>query len=129
MDKTQPLLLIVEDDSSTRFILTRILGQSGWRVLAVPTVAEGIDLLEAKPACVLVDLQLSDGRGEALLSRIREDGGTSRVVVCTAVRDKSRLEGLGPLRPDAIIHKPIELKELLEACTAGDPQPARTVPS
>ena len=118
METTQPLLLIVEDDSSTRYILARILGQQGWRVLAVPTVAEGIDLLDAKPACVLVDLQLSDGRGEALLSRIREDDRPSRVVVCTAVRDKDRLESLGPFRPDAIIHKPIELKELLEACTA-----------
>src|SRR3954464_13517487 len=118
MDTTQPLLLIVEDDSSTRYILTRILGQQGWRVMAVPTVAEGIGLLDSKPECVLVDLQLSDGRGEALLSRIREDGGNSRVVVCTAVRDKGRLEGPHPFPPDGIIHKPIELKELLEACSA-----------
>src|SRR5215213_5025920 len=90
MDNAPPLLLIVEDDSSTRYILTRILEQQGWKVVAVPTVAEGLGLLDAKPACVVVDLQLADGRGESLLRRIREDSRASRVVICTAVRDRSR---------------------------------------
>ena len=67
---------------------------------------------------MLVDLQLSDGRGEDLLHRIREGGHSGRVVICTAVRDKDRIEGLSSYQPDAIIHKPIEMSELLEACSA-----------
>jgi DNA-binding response OmpR family regulator len=118
MDNAPPLLLIVEDDLSTRYILTRILGQSGWTVRAVPTLAEGLALLDTKPDCVVVDLQLSDGLGEAVVRRIREQGLVSRVVVCTAVRDAGRLEGLSELRPDAVIHKPIEMSELLQACSA-----------
>src|SRR3954453_8381696 len=118
MDNEQPLLLVIEDDSSTRYILGRILGQSGWRVVAVPTVTEGFELLGAEPACVIVDLQLSDGRGEDLLRRIREEGYSGRVVICTAIRDKNRLEELSTFHPDAIIHKPIEMRELIDACSA-----------
>jgi DNA-binding response OmpR family regulator len=119
MDNALPLLLVVEDDSSTRYILTRILGQSGWRVVAVPTIAEGVQLLEARPACVLVDLQLSDGRGEVLLGQIREQGQSGRVVICTAIRDKDRIDELSTLRPDAIIYKPIEMHELIAACSVA----------
>ena len=46
METTLPLLLIVEDDSSTRYILARIMGQKGWRVLAVPTVAGGMNAIQ-----------------------------------------------------------------------------------
>jgi DNA-binding response OmpR family regulator len=113
----QPLLLIVEDDLSTRYILSKILVGQGWNVFAVPTLAEGLNLLDLKPVCVIVDLLLSDGHGEALLRHIREEGIESHVVVCTAVRNEERLEAVRTLHPAAIIHKPIEWKELLQACT------------
>lgn len=116
MNNPLPLLLVVEDDLSTRYILSKILVGQGWKVYAVPTLAEGLDRLELKPSCVLVDLQLSDGGGEDLLRHIRDEGIESHVVVCTAVRNEDRLEAVRTLKPDAIIHKPIELKELLEAC-------------
>src|SRR4051812_33498488 len=118
MDNSLPLLLIVEDDTSTRYILSRILVQRGWDVLAVPTLAEALVLLRNKPACVLVDLQLSDGGGETVLRHIRAERLESRIVVCTAVRDKLRLDDLMALKPDAIIHKPVEMHELLQACEA-----------
>jgi DNA-binding response OmpR family regulator len=116
MNNTQPLLLIVEDDLSTRYILSKILVGQGWNVFAVPTLAEGLNRLDLKPACVIVDLQLSDGGGEDLLRHIRDEGIESHVVVCTAVRNEERLEAVRMLKPTAIIHKPIEMRELLEAC-------------
>lgn len=118
MDQSNPLLLIVEDDFSTRYVLAKVLRDQGWTVVAVPTVAEGIGLLEKEPACVVVDLKLADGTGEALLRRIRDAGLVSRVVVCTAVRDTGRLDELRTYAPDAVIYKPVEIRELLEACHA-----------
>jgi len=118
MQHSNPLLLIVEDDISTRYVLARVLKDQGWSIVAVPTLAEGIHRLQEEPACIIVDLQLSDGTGEALLRQIRDAGLISRVVVCTAVRDTGRLEELGTYAPDAVIHKPVDLRELLEACHA-----------
>jgi DNA-binding response OmpR family regulator len=75
-----------------------------------------MDLLDTNPSCVVVDLRLPDGNGESVLRRIREEGIDSRVIICTAVRDEDRLEGLRTLAPDAVVYKPIEIKDLLEAC-------------
>jgi len=118
MSHSHPLLLIVEDDYWTRYILVRILRHQGWDVVAVGTVAEGIGLLAEEPDCVVVDLQLADGMGESLIGRIREARLVSRVVVCTAVRDSGRLEGLRDFTPDAVIYKPVDMRQLLEACHA-----------
>src|SRR6476620_11471683 len=85
MGESKPLLLLVDDDSWTRYALARILGQHGWNVALASTVAEGLDLLATHPSCMILDLQLSDGDGAAVLRQIREDGLAIRVVVCTAV--------------------------------------------
>lgn len=116
MDQSTPLLLIVEDDFSTRYILAKVLQEQGWNIAAVPTVAEAMPFLDKEPACIVVDLKLSDGTGEELLRRIRDAGLISRVVVCTAVRETDRLEELRALSPDMVIHKPVEMQELIEAC-------------
>src|SRR5215207_4864355 len=98
MSERRPTLLIVEDDGLTRYALARILGQHGWKVEAVSTVAEGLGRLDAAPACIVVDLMLPDGSGEDVLRRVREAGLGSRVVVVTAVSEKSRPEDLESLR-------------------------------
>ena len=46
-------------------------------------MAEGLDLLGTGPACVILDLLLSDGDGAAVLRQIRDDGLDIRVVVCS----------------------------------------------
>jgi DNA-binding response OmpR family regulator len=120
MHEAKSLLILVEDDSWTRYALARILGQHGWKVVSGSTVAEGLSLLGSRPSCVILDLQLSDGDGAAVLRQIREDGLDIRVVVCTAVIDERRLEGVKSLRPDAIVHKPIEMNELLSACRVSE---------
>jgi len=117
MRGTNDTLLVVDDDSWTRYALTRILGQHGWKVESGSTVAEGLDLLGMHPACVILDLLLSDGDGAAVLRQIRDDGLDIRVVVCTAVIDERRLEGVKSLKPDVIIHKPIDVNELVDACS------------
>jgi len=111
-------LLIVEDDASTRFALKRLMGQRGWSITTAATVAEGIESLRSAPACVILDLTLPDGSGERVLRQIRDGGLSSRVVVNTGTTDEAVLEAVRQLSPDAIVHKPVEMKQLLEACSA-----------
>lgn len=118
MDGSDAAVLIVDDDALTRFALKRLLARQGWKVLTAATVAEGIESLGSAPACVILDLKLPDGSGERVLRRIRETGIGSRVVVNTATEDQALLEAVRQLHPDAIIRKPVEMKQLLKACSA-----------
>jgi CheY-like chemotaxis protein len=111
------LLLIVEDDAWTRYALERLLQNRGWTVLTASTLAEGMDLLDRQPDCIVVDLGLPDGNGEAILRRVRERGLTSRVIVCTSIMDEERLAGLQPLMPDAVISKPVEAEDIHQLCS------------
>jgi len=117
MRGTNDVLLVIDDDSSTRYALIRVLGRHGWNVIAASSVAEGLDLLGRQPSCMILDLDLPDGDGAAVLRQIREDGLDIRVVVCTGVTDERKLEGVRSLNPDAIIHKPIQINDLLDACS------------
>jgi len=117
MDGSDPIILIVDDDRSTRYVLKRLLGPRGWKIITASTVAEAIELLRFAPACVILDLILPDGCGERVLRRIREGGLSSRVIVSTGTTDEAMLEVVRRLSPDAIVRKPVEMKQLLQACS------------
>jgi CheY-like chemotaxis protein len=112
-------VLIVEDHEPTRTILGMILRREGWATLAAGTLAEGLDYLEREPRpdCVLLDLDLPDGRGEAVLERVRRDQLPIRVAVCTGSGDRLRWRAVEQYHPDALIQKPIDLGELWSALT------------
>jgi len=106
MKNPSSVLLIVEDDAWTRAALARLMERVGWTILIASTVTEGLELLGELPGCVILNLDLPDGRGEIVLRTIREEGISSRVVVCTAGTDEDRLRGVGKLAPYTILHKP-----------------------
>src|SRR3954452_8967590 len=116
MNTPKPVLLLVEDDSWTRYALGRILSKHGWTIIAAPDLASGIDLLKENPCCVILDLNLPDGKGEVLLREIRDERSDCRVVICTAITDEARLDHLKFFGPNRIVEKPIEVMELLAAC-------------
>jgi ActR/RegA family two-component response regulator len=114
------LLLIIEDDAWTQAVLARLMERHGWRILTASTVAEGIDRLRLNPACVILDLDLPDGRGESVLRSIREARARCHVVVCTAGTE-ARLDWVSTLSPHAILRKPIDVGDLLDACGQDRP--------
>jgi DNA-binding response OmpR family regulator len=110
-------ILIVEDHEPTRNILGSIFRRQGWETLAAGTMAEGLSLLEESPTpdCLLLDLDLPDGRGEAILRKIREENLPVRVAVCTGMGDPGRWSTVQGLDPEALLQKPIDVAEV---CTA-----------
>src|SRR5262245_40550771 len=108
--------LLVEDDAWTRYVIARLVRLKGWDVETAATVEEGLALLGADPDCVVLDLSLPDGSGEAILRQIREEGRRCRVAVCSVITDEHRLDGLKSLKPDAVFTKPVEVDEVLAAC-------------
>jgi CheY-like chemotaxis protein len=112
-------VLIVEDHEPTRNILRMIFQRKGWSTLAAGTVAEGLAYLgrEPRPDCVLLDLDLPDGRGEDVLERVRADHLPIRVAVCTGNGDRVRWRGIQRYHPEAVIQKPVDLAEVCNALT------------
>ena len=116
-------MLIVEDHQETRTLLRRILALTltGWEVVEATTVEEGLAQLVPPPDCVLLDLELPDGPGEALLRKVRQDHLQTRVVVNTGTADSARLGAISDLRPEALLQKPLNstgLRRIHEAATA-----------
>lgn len=108
-------LLLVEDQESSREAVSSILGRMNYDVVQAATLAEGLDSLDPPPDCVLLDLVLPDGPGEAILERIQSEHLPSRVVVCTGDYDQKRLDRVRHLQPAAVLLKPVSLAELVMA--------------
>ena len=116
----QPLkkhLLVVEDDDGYRASIRSDLPHMDYEITAAAT--------RSPPAwppstrrrnCVLLDLTLPDGPGEAILEKIRARDPPSRVVACTGIDDRHRLERIEKLSPEAMLIKPVALSELITAC-------------
>jgi CheY-like chemotaxis protein len=118
-------VLLVEDDRRAHLLLHQVLVQVGCEVISALTLASGLVGLGREPDCVILDLQLPDGCGEAILRRIRSEQLPVRVAVTTAVADPGRLRRLAALEPDLLLRKPIDPAELirwLELPPAGGPR-------
>lgn len=71
-------LLIVEDDAGLRGSLCELLGRDGLEIVAVGSVDEARRALAgARFDCVVTDLALTDGSGDALLEQIARGHGGS----------------------------------------------------
>jgi len=109
-------MLLVEDHEATRTLLRRILVLCGWEVCEAGTVAEGLAQLDPPPDGVVLDLELPDGDGEAILRAVRAGHLPTRVVVNTGIEEPTRLDHVSELRPDAVLHKPIDSAGLSQIC-------------
>lgn len=109
-------MLVVDDDLISCRALQGIFRRKGWQVNVATTVNEALGLLDPPPDCVVLDLMLSDGDGEDVLRRVRDENLPSRVIVTTGCEDAKRLGQLASLRPEALLRKPIDLAEVCQAC-------------
>jgi DNA-binding NarL/FixJ family response regulator len=83
------------------------------------SVAQGLSLLEPAPHCIILDLMLPDGGGEALLRQVRARCPDTRVAVCSGIDDPWRLETVRGLRPDLLLCKPYDLAPVYQMCEAA----------
>jgi DNA-binding response OmpR family regulator len=108
-----PRVLLVEDDCRSHQLLRKILMHAGCDVISAMTQAGGLDRVGGGLDCVILDLRLPDGDGEAILQKIRSEHLAVRVAVTTGEGDPERLRRVAELRPDLMMAKPINLPELM----------------
>jgi DNA-binding response OmpR family regulator len=115
-------LLIVEDHEPTRHLLDLFFRRRGWETSAAGTLAEGLSLLDSAPSpnCLLLDLDLPDGRGEVLLQKVRRDRLPVRVTICSGMGDPNRWSTVWRLAPEALFQKPVNLADVCRVCEVDD---------
>jgi CheY-like chemotaxis protein len=117
---TEPRFVLVIDDSlADRYLMLRMLGLEGYRVLTAGTGGEGIELFRQygeQVKLVLLDLLMPRTDGVETLSQLRSIRPDAKIVMFTgldSVAAAKHLEHLEARGPDAIFQKPFEPDALL----------------
>lgn len=112
------VILLVEDDTDCREVVTQVLESEGLSVVATADSAGARALLTAsKPALVLLDLRLGEGDGRRVLEHIRGDAGLANTPVFVISGAADSAAGFlydGPERIDGFFEKPLNLPRLLD---------------
>lgn len=114
MNERQHRLLVVDDDSRLRDLLTRYLGEQGYEVKAVADSAQ-MDRARTREHydLIVLDLMLPGEDGLAICRRLRGTGDSTPIVMLTAKGDEiDRIVGL-EMGADDYLPKPFNPRELL----------------
>ena len=101
------LVLVVDDDQSTRDSLTSVLESAGMKVLSAGDPTEALTLQGLRhPAAVVVDHQLADHTGVDLAQRLKDEDPETSVLLLTGL---ATLDGVlaASEQLDALLVKPL----------------------
>lgn len=85
LEKGMDTILVVEDDDSLRSVLSTVLEQEGFSVVAVHSAEEALQAFAVRPfACVLADFKLPRMHGIDFAKKIRESSAHLPFVIMTA---------------------------------------------
>lgn len=91
--------LVCDDDTMTRNVVSRLLEEAGYAILAeLDTAVDVVDVARfSKPDLIVLDLSLPGMSGVTALPELRRASPVSRIIVCTSfdkLADEARLEGV-----------------------------------
>jgi len=124
-------VLLADDDDSSRRALRSVLEDEGYGVLETSTGVETLELLASAadghapiPDVLVLDVCMPGYSGLGVLAVMRRFSERPRVIVVTGLRDPSVetfAKRLGAVR---VLHKPIDLDELLAEVLANAKAPS-----
>ncbi len=114
MTQADPLVLIVEDDPNSLYMMERYARSSGCQRLCTTSGEKALELArEKQPDVILLDIGLPDILGWEVLRALRANPLTSQipVIICTAltVADEALAANAGYL------HKPVYYQDFVNA--------------
>ena len=108
-------ILIVEDDEPTQRLLAAVLRRMNLSGDVAPNGARAIELLGTNDyAAVILDVMMPEVGGKAVVEHIAASPRKVPVIVCSAA-GASALAGFDPTIVKAIIRKPFDVNQLIEA--------------
>src|SRR5262245_7412831 len=123
-EKHQPTVLVVEDDESTRFVLTAILAEEGYLVLTAASGHDAMGTLQQPLSAIdvaILDVHLPDVNGVDLCARMRKLYPKLPVIVLTGAAQPDEIAHLLELGAHRYFQQPISRDELLATVEAALP--------
>ena len=116
---TEPVIVLVEDDSSVARMLETYLGREGWAVRLAPTIAVAREIMRSPWDLALIDRTLPDGNGIELCRDARLAAPHNYIMILTGEgSDAAKVEGFDS-GADDYVTKPFHMRELLARIRAG----------
>ena len=109
----KPLVLVVEDDTSVRNLITTTLKTYEYRYLSAQNGASAVmEALSHNPDIVLLDLGLPDMDGVEIIRKIRSWSNMPIIVISARTEDSDKIGALDA-GADDYLTKPFSVEELL----------------
>ncbi|MCP4550053.1 MAG: response regulator [bacterium] len=114
------IILLVDDDSVSRDLISFYLGNQGFRIRsvcdgleAVETVADQMGPLGEPPALILMDMQMPRMNGDKALGKIREAGYGEPIIVLTGSASNGDTDEFLAMGFTDVVAKPVDLSDLV----------------
>ena len=116
----KPLILLVDDQESIRYFLSKTLTEEGYEVRTAASAAQAMEVINTEiPDLILLDLKLPDRNGLQILADLQDVVREMCVVMMTAFGDiKTAVEAM-KLGAYDYVNKPINLEQLLFVIQKG----------
>jgi two-component system, cell cycle response regulator DivK len=117
LEKLMKTVLIIEDNDNNMELISFILESSGYQCIKAETGQKGIDLaIEKLPDFILLDVQLPDIDGLAVLKKIRASkaDGKTPIIAMTSHAMAGDREALLTRGCNGYIEKPIDPGRVME---------------
>jgi len=107
-------ILVIEDDKSVRDMLKAVLEIEGYNVQTAENGYQGIESIVRKspPDAILLDMMMPIMNGWEFMDFLKTNASQFKipVIIISAFSETAKT-----VKPEAIVSKPIQLKELLSA--------------
>jgi len=111
-----PVIVLVDDDSLLRRALGRLLQEHRLSVISFERPSEVLlSCLPATNAILILDIYMPEMTGVALFRELKARGFNAPVILITGRRDALAATYAKQIEAVAVLYKPIEEKDLLEA--------------
>ncbi|NCQ54712.1 response regulator [Candidatus Peregrinibacteria bacterium] len=113
---TQAKILLADDSAFMRKVLMDILTEAGFSdFLEAENGNQALELIEKEsPDLVLLDIIMPELEGIGVLSKLKELGNTTKVIVVSAVGQDAMIEEAKNLGAFGYVVKPFEGEKVLE---------------
>ena len=108
-----PLILVVDDEPSVRDLIADALNIAGYKSISAAHGGEALTKLrENQIDLVILDINMPNMDGYEVLTRMREQGSHTPVIVLTARLDREDTKRAFELGADDFVRKPFGIEEL-----------------
>ncbi len=111
-------ILVINDEKSTRNMISDILGQMNLDVIGAANGAQGVETaIKQKPDAILIDIVSADTSGFETTSQLREhaETGETPIIALTPLKESSEIATIKKMAFAAVLPVPIDSSQLLVA--------------